>query len=836
MSAPAGAINAYLGLQHDQFSRGIRQAEKEALGFTRSLQVQAATYGQSAREAKLYELQLRGASAATIAQARAIEQHVAMMERERSAQSQRQSADADGDAFIESLRQQIATLGMTSREIKLYELAQRGALKGTLEAAAALEKDLAFLERKRAATQAAAAAEQQLKQESEQLVASLRLQAETFGMSARQAQIYALEQKGASAATIAQARSIDGQLTSLEQQRAKEQAAAAAAKQLTHDSQQLVNSLRMEAATFGMSSRQARIYEMQMRGASAATLADARALDRHIAALERDRAAQQRSISARREFLGAAGFGRLGMLLEGGPAAMGVIAGGAIAATAAVVGLGVAGSAVAMKLAADFEQVQVAFRVIIGNAQMADDVLLQIRQFANATPFEFGELAGGAKQLAAYGIEARQLVPTLRMLGDLSAGLNIPIGELADLYGRNRAQQRLYTRDLNEFMGRGIPLLEEFAKMFGKTTPEIRAMVEDGQIYFSDLQQALINLTEEGGRFAGLTEEQSKTVLGRWSTMKDAALESMRTIGETLNEGLDTASFLQDVGTYFEMIADGARIAQPAISNFFKEFREGRGWLAAIAPAISKLLAKFHDEAEEYREFQEKQKKSQDEEKVKPDAKADLEAQQRDAERAKTAKEEDERLAKDGQRVHEENRTAQEKYADELQRLTTLLEAEKISMEDYNRARDKAKKEFEESTPEWKARQEAEKKARQEQEALAREGRSLIEHMRTPQEKFDALVADYERLLAAGAIDQTTYDRAVAAAEKDLAGGGQAEQRFAGAAEIGSTEWYSALIRGNGNPLEKEHLQVDKETLKETKKIVGEMEKFSARPVVVELL
>jgi len=586
-----------------------------------------------------------------------------------------------------------------------------------------------------------------------------------------------------------------------------------------------------------MSARQARIYEMQMRGASAATLADARALDRHISALERDRAAQQRAISARREFLGAAGFSRLGMLLEGGPAAAGVLAGGAIAATAAMIGLGIAGSAVAMKLAADFEQTQVAFRVLIGDAEKADAVLQDIRQFANETPFEFPELAVAAKQLSAYGIAANQLLPTMRMLGEISAAMGVPMSALTDMYGRNRAQQRQYTKDLKEWQNVGVPVLETLAKHFGVTADEIFKMAEEGKLYFGHIQQALIELTEEGGRFAGQTEAQSQTVLGRWSTMKDSITETMRSIGEVLNEGLNVADALQGVSDYFSVLNESIAL----LRELNKEGEGGffSGVVAGVTDFLT-MLNPFKDALELYRYGQETQKRWDAEaaaDKVKPDKVPDLARQEEVDKAAKDAVAMDERMTKDGQRLHEEMRTAKEKYADELLKINELLMAEKIGIEDYNRAREKARQEFEESTPEWKAKQEEEKQRKRDQEKMKQDAESLMEGLRTPQEKFDALVADYERMLGAGAIDQITYDRAVAAAEKDLKGKGAGEQRFAGAAEIGSREWYSALIRGTTDNVAREHLNVDKKNLKEMETLVDLFERVNATPeVTVELL
>ena len=66
-------------------------------------------------------------------------------------------------------------------------------------------------------------------------------------------------------------------------------------------------------------------------------------------------------------------------------------------------------------------------------------------------------MAQGAKQLLAYGLEAEKVNETLVRLGDIAAGLSIPLGDLVYLYGTTMAQGRLFTQDLNQFTGRGIP-------------------------------------------------------------------------------------------------------------------------------------------------------------------------------------------------------------------------------------------------------------------------------------------------------------------------------------------------------------------------------------------
>src|SRR5690606_5081954 len=103
--------------------------------------------------------------------------------------------------------------------------------------------------------------------------------------------------------------------------------------------------------------------------------------------------------------------------------------------------LGAAGFGI--KLAGEMEQATIAFTTMTGSAEKARAVLGEIEQFAVKTPFQFPELVDGAKRLMAFGIAADQIIPTMTMLGDISAGLNIPIGEMAQLYGKARVQGQL---------------------------------------------------------------------------------------------------------------------------------------------------------------------------------------------------------------------------------------------------------------------------------------------------------------------------------------------------------------------------------------------------------
>lgn len=185
----------------------------------------------------------------------------------------------------------------------------------------------------------------------------------------------------------------------------------------------------------------------------------------------------------------------------------------------------------------EFQKLEVAFTTMLGSKQKAEELMAQMIRTAATTPFSLQDVAGGAKQLLAYGVAAEDVNQTLIRLGDIAAGLSIPLGDLVYLYGTTRAQGRLYTEDFNQFVGRGIPMIAELAKMFGVAESEIRGLVEAGKVGFPEVQEVIENLTNEGGKFGGLMEAQSKTIAGQISNIEDSISQMFNEIGQA-NEGI----------------------------------------------------------------------------------------------------------------------------------------------------------------------------------------------------------------------------------------------------------------------------------------------------------
>ena len=201
-----------------------------------------------------------------------------------------------------------------------------------------------------------------------------------------------------------------------------------------------------------------------------------------------------------------------------------------------------------IKIRGEFQQLEVAFTTMLGSKEASDRLMSQMIETAATTPFDLQSVANGARQLIAYGTAAEDVNNTLIRLGNIAAGLSIPLTDLVYLYGTTMTQGRLYTEDLNQFTGRGIPMIRELADILGVAENEVKGLVEEGRVGFPEVQKVIQNLTNEGGMFFNLMSEQSKTITGQISNIGDSFTQMFNEIGKqnegVINEALSGVSYL----------------------------------------------------------------------------------------------------------------------------------------------------------------------------------------------------------------------------------------------------------------------------------------------------
>jgi hypothetical protein len=217
----------------------------------------------------------------------------------------------------------------------------------------------------------------------------------------------------------------------------------------------------------------------------------------------------------------------------------------------------------------EFQQFEIAFETMLGSGQKAKGMISDLANLAASTPFDMKGVVNGAKQLLAYGFAANEITDTMRRLGDVSAGLGLNLQDLTWLYGTTMVQGRLFTRDLMQFTGRGIPLTEELAKQFGVTKDKVSELVTAGKVGFPEVKKAIESLTNEGGKFGGLMEKQSHSITGQISNIQDTIEMAINDLG-TQTEGLmnDALDITSTVIEHWKEIGEVILAAASAIGLY----------------------------------------------------------------------------------------------------------------------------------------------------------------------------------------------------------------------------------------------------------------------------
>lgn len=180
------------------------------------------------------------------------------------------------------------------------------------------------------------------------------------------------------------------------------------------------------------------------------------------------------------------------------------------------------GLAAVSKIGMQAEQTSIAFQTLVGNGERANQMLSEIAEFADRTPFDRMQLTEGAKQMLSFGIEADKVTGYMRQLADISGGDAQKFSTLSLVFGQVNAAGKLMGQDLMQFVGAGFNPLKELSKMTGESFESLQEKMSKGQITAKNVAQAIAHATGEGGQFHGMMDALGSSGAGAWNTMMGA--------------------------------------------------------------------------------------------------------------------------------------------------------------------------------------------------------------------------------------------------------------------------------------------------------------------------
>lgn len=228
--------------------------------------------------------------------------------------------------------------------------------------------------------------------------------------------------------------------------------------------------------------------------------------------------------------------------------------------------------------AASFEQIAVSFEVFTGSAEIAKNMLGQLKDMALRSPMQFQDVAKGAQTLLGYGLTAQQVIPITQRLGDISGGNSDKFSRLALAFGQVNAAGRLMGQEARQMINAGFNPLQAISDKTGESMASLSKRMHDGQISVQEVADAMKYATSEGGRFYGMLDKQSQTLQGQFNKLAESITFAFAEIGQNLAN----ASGVRDFFTYLAAAVETLKNKFLALSPQTKESIVKFGALLAI--------------------------------------------------------------------------------------------------------------------------------------------------------------------------------------------------------------------------------------------------------------
>lgn len=243
------------------------------------------------------------------------------------------------------------------------------------------------------------------------------------------------------------------------------------------------------------------------------------------------------------------------------------------ALTGAITGLATVG----VTYNAELEKQTALFTTLTGSAEEAEKTLRAIKEDSLGSPFDTQSLISANQYLIATGIEADKSRETIMALGNAisaTGGGNSELQRMAQNLQQVKNVGKATTMDIRQFAMAGIDIYGILAESTGKTAAEIQEM----DITFDMLNDALIKASEEGGKYYGAMEAQADTLNGKISMLKATFQELMGSLTESLMPILkQILDYAQNLITKFSGLSEEQKKAVVRIAAI----------LASIAPLLT---------------------------------------------------------------------------------------------------------------------------------------------------------------------------------------------------------------------------------------------------------
>lgn len=225
---------------------------------------------------------------------------------------------------------------------------------------------------------------------------------------------------------------------------------------------------------------------------------------------------------------------------------------------------------------AQIEQYQTALTTLTGSADEANRIIKNIKEDAAKTPFDVQGLTQANQLLISAGVGADTAREDIIALGNAisaTGGGNEELSRMAINLQQIKNVGKASALDIKQFAYAGIDVYGLLADSMGITREEATKL----NVTYEQLTEALKYASQEGGKYFGAMENQSKTLNGQISTLKDNFMNFAGEVAKPLFNFLkDTAlPVINSMISGTMSLSDGFEKLIDASIKFIQNFIEG---------------------------------------------------------------------------------------------------------------------------------------------------------------------------------------------------------------------------------------------------------------------
>lgn len=222
-----------------------------------------------------------------------------------------------------------------------------------------------------------------------------------------------------------------------------------------------------------------------------------------------------------------------------------------------------------IKTRSEIESYEASFRTLLGDERLSRKFFGEIREFAVQTPLYLNTLANGAQMMLGFNIEAEKVIPTLKQIGDISIGDAQRFLSLTLAFSQMSSTGKLMGQDLLQMINAGFNPLSEISRKTGKNIAVLKDEMSKGLITSEMVADAFKSATEEGSKFHGMLEKQSKAMKGSISNLVGAIDDMKNAMGEGMQPVITAGiSGLTTLAKHYEEVGKAILVLASAVGTY----------------------------------------------------------------------------------------------------------------------------------------------------------------------------------------------------------------------------------------------------------------------------